>query len=101
MADFAVWAPLPSQVRLDVDGSVHPMTRGEDDWWRTTVDCTADARYGFVLDDDPTVLPDGITLSDDPVLAARAAVYSQSYNRREDEIARGLAPEATGRESAR
>lgn len=50
---------------------------------------------------DPTVLPDGIALSDDPVLAARAAVYSQSYNRREDEIARGLAPEATGRESAR
>ncbi|MCI4676027.1 malto-oligosyltrehalose trehalohydrolase [Candidatus Mycolicibacterium alkanivorans] len=58
MADFAVWAPLPKSVRLDVDGTLHEMTRGEDDWWRAAVDCAPDARYGFVLDDDPTVLPD-------------------------------------------
>ncbi len=58
MADFAVWAPLPEQVRLDVDGALHPMTRGDDLWWRAEVDCPADARYGFVLGDDPTVLPD-------------------------------------------
>ena len=58
MADFAVWAPLPSQVRLDVDGTAHPMTRHDDGWWRTTVDCPPTARYGFLLDDDPTVLPD-------------------------------------------
>lgn len=50
---------------------------------------------------DPTVLPDGIAPSDDPVLAARAGVYSQSYNRREREIAHGQAPEATGQENAR
>ncbi|WP_433555382.1 catalase family peroxidase [Pseudonocardia xinjiangensis] len=31
---------------------------------------------------DPTVLPDGIALSDDPLLAARSAVYAQSYQRR-------------------
>ncbi len=58
MADFAVWAPLPSQVRLDVDGTAHPMTRHDDGWGRTTVDCPPTARYGFLLDDDPTVLPD-------------------------------------------
>ncbi|WP_374556234.1 catalase family peroxidase [Thermomonas sp.] len=45
---------------------------------------------------DPTVLPPGIEPSDDPILAARAAVYAQSFNRREREIARGQAPEATG-----
>jgi catalase len=50
---------------------------------------------------DPTVLPDGIAPSDDPVLAARATVYAQSYNRREREIARGQAAQATGGETAR
>lgn len=48
---------------------------------------------------DPTVLPPGIAPSADPILAARAAVYAQSFNHREREIARGQAPEATGREA--
>ncbi|MCG5433527.1 malto-oligosyltrehalose trehalohydrolase [Mycobacterium sp. MYCO198283] len=56
--EFAVWAPRPKRVQLDVDGALHPMTRGDDAWWRATVDVSPDARYGFVLDDDPTVLPD-------------------------------------------
>lgn len=58
MTEFSVWAPIPEQVRLDVDGTLHPMQRSDDGWWRTDVDAAADARYGFVLDDDPTVLPD-------------------------------------------
>ncbi|MBB3103455.1 catalase family peroxidase [Azomonas macrocytogenes] len=31
---------------------------------------------------DPTILPDGIATSDDPLLGARSAVYSESFNRR-------------------
>ena len=60
MADheFAVWAPIPAQVRLDLDGVLHPMSRGADGWWRATVSAEPSARYGFVLDDDDTVLPD-------------------------------------------
>jgi len=58
MPEFAVWAPKPDTVRLDVDGSVSPMTRDEDGWWRADVDAAPDARYGFLLDDDPTPLPD-------------------------------------------
>jgi maltooligosyltrehalose trehalohydrolase len=58
MADFAVWAPLPERVRLDVDGVVHPMTRAPDRWWRATVDAAPNARYGYLLDGDPQVLPD-------------------------------------------
>ncbi|MEE3063073.1 MAG: malto-oligosyltrehalose trehalohydrolase [Actinomycetota bacterium] len=58
MADFRVWAPKPKQVRLDVDGAVHAMTRTQDGWWHATVDAPSDGRYGFLLDDDPTVLPD-------------------------------------------
>jgi 1,4-alpha-glucan branching enzyme len=56
--DFAVWAPLPQRVRVDVDGTLHEMARGDDAWWRATVPATPDSRYGCVLDDDPTVLPD-------------------------------------------
>jgi catalase len=39
------------------------------------------------LNFDPLILPTGIEGSDDPVLAARSAVYSQSFNRRERERA--------------
>jgi catalase len=34
---------------------------------------------------DPLVLPEGISTSDDPLLSARSAVYSQSFTRREGE----------------
>lgn len=56
--EFRVWAPRPERVQLDVDGTLHPMIRGEHGWWHAVVAAAADARYGFVLDDDPTVLPD-------------------------------------------
>ena len=56
--EFAVWAPRPDRVGLDVDGTLYPMTRCDDAWWRAVVDAAPDARYGFVLDEDPKVLPD-------------------------------------------
>ena len=58
MTRFEVWAPRPDRVRLDVEGELHAMTRSDDGWWRADVATKPDARYGFVLDDDPTVLPD-------------------------------------------
>lgn len=62
MAEFSVWAPRPQEVRLDVDGELHEMSRSDDGWWRAEVDARPDARYGFVLDQldvqDPEVLPD-------------------------------------------
>ncbi len=58
MSEFRVWAPIPERVRLDLDGAVHPMTRSGDGWWHATVDAPPGARYGYLLDDDPTVLPD-------------------------------------------
>jgi maltooligosyltrehalose trehalohydrolase len=58
MSEFRVWAPKPELVRLDVDGAVHAMRRSDDGWWHATVETTPDARYGYLLDDDPTVLPD-------------------------------------------
>jgi len=58
MTEFRVWAPKPALVRLDVDGAVHPMARSDDGWWHANVDAPPQARYGYLLDDDPTVLPD-------------------------------------------
>lgn len=49
---------------------------------------------------DPLILPPGVAASDDPILAARSAVYSQSFNRRQREIALGRADGATGKEQA-
>lgn len=56
--EFAVWAPTPGIVRLDVNGTVFPMTPSADGWWRAAVTAPDDARYGYLLDDDPAVLPD-------------------------------------------
>jgi len=58
LAEFRVWAPKPELVRLDVDGAVHPMSRSADGWWHASIDARPDARYGYLLDDDPAVLPD-------------------------------------------
>ncbi len=35
--EFAVWAPLPGRVRLQVDGDVHDMRRDDGGWWRAEV----------------------------------------------------------------
>jgi catalase len=45
-------------------------------------DDTSPATY---INFDPLVLPDGMAPSDDPLLSARSAVYSQSYTRRAGE----------------
>jgi catalase len=52
------------------------------------------------LNFDPLILPSGIAGTDDPILAARSAVYSESFNRREREVASGKATRAAGREKA-
>ncbi len=46
---------------------------------------------------DPTRVPKGITLSDDPVLAARAGIYSHSHSDRVREIGYGKATDAVGK----
>ena len=58
MREFAVWAPKPERVRLDVDGAEFSMSRDADGWWRATVDVPPNARYGYLLDDDPALVPD-------------------------------------------
>lgn len=47
---------------------------------------------------DPTVLPSGITTSDDPFPAARSAAYSRSYNSRTAEASHYPGPETGARQ---
>src|SRR3954466_8315054 len=56
--EFAVWAPAARRVRLAVLGSFRPMTPGAGGWWRAEVDAGPGDDYAFLLDDDPTPLPD-------------------------------------------
>ncbi|MFE6926000.1 malto-oligosyltrehalose trehalohydrolase [Nocardia sp. NPDC057663] len=58
MRQFRVWAPEAGAVRLQLDEVAHPMRRNGGGWWSVTVDAGQGARYGFGIDDDPTVLPD-------------------------------------------
>lgn len=55
---FQVWAPTPAKVRLHLDGDVHDMERRSDGWWFTDQEARPDSRYGFLLDEDDTVIPD-------------------------------------------
>ena len=78
MTEFRVWAPKPALVRLDVGGAVHAMRRSDDGWWHTTVDTPLDARYGYLLDDDPTVLPDPRSARQPDGVHARSQLWDAS-----------------------
>jgi maltooligosyltrehalose trehalohydrolase len=78
MTEFQVWAPKPGLVRLDVDGALHPMTRSDDGWWRATIETSPDARYGYLLDDDPTVLPDPRSARQPDGVHARSQLWDAS-----------------------
>jgi maltooligosyltrehalose trehalohydrolase len=49
MTSFRVWAPHPERVEVLLDGVPHPMIRGDDGWWRTTV-AHEGTDYAYVLD---------------------------------------------------
>ncbi len=59
MSEYTVWAPDRRQVAVLVEGIRHDMRRGPDGWWRAEVeDIGGAATYAFLVDDDPTPLPD-------------------------------------------
>ena len=66
MSEFEVWAPLASRVRVAcapagepvLDGTIRDLAEA-DGWWRVEVaEASDDWDYGYLLDDDPAVLPD-------------------------------------------
>jgi len=51
MHTFRVWAPLPKQIAVEVNGVRQTMTAGPSGWWEATVaDAKAGDDYGFILD---------------------------------------------------
>ncbi|ADG97747.1 malto-oligosyltrehalose trehalohydrolase [Segniliparus rotundus DSM 44985] len=55
---FRVWAPAAQHVHIRIGETDHPMREAGGGWWEAEADCPPDARYGYLLDDDPTPLPD-------------------------------------------
>jgi maltooligosyltrehalose trehalohydrolase len=86
MTVFEVWAPAATQVRLALgaaalpgdDPAVHPMSRGADGWWHVEAVAPPGTDYGFLLDDDPSVLPDPRTRWQPDGVHGRSRVYDQS-----------------------
>jgi maltooligosyltrehalose trehalohydrolase len=58
VSQLRVWAPIPKRVRAWVNGDIHAMQAEADGWWAVDVDVAPDIDYGYLLDDDETVLPD-------------------------------------------
>ncbi|WP_320700610.1 catalase family peroxidase [Enterobacter bugandensis] len=50
---------------------------------------------------DPSTVPSGVNVSEDPVLNARSAAYSHSFSRREREIGYGKATEAVEKQEVK
>jgi len=55
---YAVWAPIPERVVLQLDGERHPMQRSHDGWWTADAPVTPGADYGYLLDDADSPIPD-------------------------------------------
>ena len=63
----ALWAPRAASVDLVTPGDRHPLTRGEDGWWRGGPDLGDGDRYSFSIDGgDPRPDPRGLRLPDGP-----------------------------------
>ena len=59
MSHFSVWAPAARSVTLVSGSATYGMTSGTDGWWRADVDALGPGSdYAYLVDDDPTPLPD-------------------------------------------
>ena len=76
MAEFEVWAPQRERVRVLTDGTLHQMTRDDAGWWRADVPAARPGTsYAFLLDDDPTPLPDPRSLRQPTGVHGPSRVY--------------------------
>ncbi len=83
--EFAVWAPTADRVRLATLGSFRPMVRGDDGWWRAQAPAGPGDDYAFLLDDDPTPLPDPRSLWQPQGVHGPSRVYDHAAYRWHDQ----------------
>ena len=85
-----VWAPMASTVSLHRPGATdRPMQRDPGGWWHSDVDLDAGERYGFLLDDATTPLPDPRSRRQPDGVHALSAVFDPGTHRWQDEDWRG------------
>jgi maltooligosyltrehalose trehalohydrolase len=58
MTSISVWAPAARNVAALVDGTRVQLHPGPDGWWRADQEIASGSDYGFVVDDEDTLLPD-------------------------------------------
>lgn len=91
MALYDVWAPLPTRVRLHLDGATHDLTRADGGWWRApdSLDRSPGHRYGFLLGDDETPIPDPRSLRQPDGVHALSETYDPAAFAWTDDAWRG------------
>ncbi len=81
--NFRVWAPLPQDVRLHLNGEIIAMKKEAGGWWGSTQPVTAGDRYGFELFDgaswSPTV-PDPRSVSQPDGVHGLSQAVDTSFN---------------------
>jgi len=96
LSDAVTRGPLSWRLILTIGAPVDPTNDATRPWpdSRPTIDAgtitinavqTEAAGNARDINFDPTVLPGGIAVSDDPLLSARSAVYARSFTRRAEE----------------
>ncbi|HEY2176213.1 MAG TPA: malto-oligosyltrehalose trehalohydrolase [Mycobacteriales bacterium] len=79
MTTFEVWAPRPGHVRTRIGDDDTEMTHGPGGWWRVDIpDLPDDTEYAFVLDDDPTAIPDPRSLWQPTGVHGPSRIYDQA-----------------------
>ncbi|MGW0520699.1 malto-oligosyltrehalose trehalohydrolase [Crossiella sp. NPDC003009] len=78
MSEFSVWAPKSERVRLRLDGAEHDLRRHQDGWWRSAEPLSGND-YGFLLDNDPTALPDPRSLRQPDGVHGLSRVYRHDF----------------------
>jgi maltooligosyltrehalose trehalohydrolase len=79
VVEFAVWAPQRNRVRVLTDGTTRAMARDDAGWWRTDVaEAGPGTAYSFLLDDDPTPLPDPRSLRQPTGVHGASRVYDHN-----------------------
>ena len=92
MHEFHVWAPLPKQLKVQVDGVAYPM-EGPDargNWWAKVDAAECGSQYGFLLDEDPVAYPDPRSFSQAEGVHKLSVLYDQKEFVWSDEHWRGL-----------
>ncbi|MDA0566755.1 malto-oligosyltrehalose trehalohydrolase [Streptomonospora sp. S1-112] len=75
---FEVWAPDRGRVRVRVGGADHPLRPAGGGWWRSDTTARTGDDYAFLLDDDPTPLPDPRSLHQPAGVHGPSRVYDHT-----------------------